>query len=89
MWGYLVGGILIYFLFKKNVKKIKAWIDRHRKLIEKWKDVPEIADAYAVLRAAFEAARLDRKWTPTEIITVLTLAVKLFNLVKKYEEEEE
>ena len=55
--------------------------------IEKWKDNQEIMSAYNSLKAAFDVANLDKKWSAVEIITVLALAIKLFQLIKKNEEE--
>jgi len=55
--------------------------------VEKWKDNPEIMDAYNQLKAAFELAGLDRRWSVGEVILVLGLAIQLFTLVKKFEEE--
>ena len=88
MWGYVVGAVIVYFVFKKRIAQIKAWIKRHKKLINKWKDEPEIMSAYEDLKVAIESANLDRKWSVIEIVTVLGLAITLFKLVKKYEEEE-
>lgn len=84
MWLILVGAFL-YLVFRKKIKK---WLRLNEEFVEKWKDNPEIMDAYDALKIAFEAAGLDRKWTVTEIIIVLGLAIRLFSLVKKYEEEE-
>ena len=40
---------------------------------------------YKQLKAAIEAAKLDRKWSLGEIGTVLLLAGKLISSIKKYE----
>ena len=87
MWGYVVGAVIVYFVFKKRIAQIKAWIKRHAELIDKWKDEPEIMSAYEDLKVAVEAANLDRKWSVIEIVTVLGLAITLFKLVKKCEEK--
>jgi len=86
MWGYVVGAVIVYFVFQKKIKQIKAWIKRHADLIDKWKDEPEIMSAYGDLKVAIEAANLDRKWSIIEIVTVLGLAISLFKLIKKFEE---
>jgi len=86
MWGYVVGAVIIYFVFQKKIKQIKAWIRRHADLIDRWKDEPEIMEAYEELKLAIEAANLDRKWSIIEIVSVLGLAISLFKLIKKFEE---
>jgi len=86
MWGYVVGAVIIYFVFQKKIKQIKAWIRRHADLIDKWKDEPEIMEAYEDLKREIETANLDRKWSIIEIVTVLGLAISLFKLIKKFEE---
>lgn len=86
MWGYVIGAVIAYFLFKEKIAKIKGWIKRHKDLIDKWKDEPEIMAAYENLKQAVEMANLDRKWSIIEIVTVLGLAITLFKLVKKFEE---
>lgn len=88
MWGYIIVAVVLYFVLRKRIKQIKDWIKRHKEFIEKWKNVPEILEAYKALKAAVEAANLDRKWTILEILTVLGLAVKLFEEIRKYEEKE-
>lgn len=85
MWWFLVGALL-YLLFQKKIRK---WLRFNQEFVEKWKDNPEIMNAYDELKVAFDAAGLDRKWSVGEIILVLGLAIRLFSLVKKYEEEEE
>ena len=84
MWWILVGALL-YLVFQKKIKK---WLSFNKEFVEKWKDNPEIMDAYDALKVAFDAAGLDRKWSVAEIILVLGLAIRLFTIVKKYEEEE-
>lgn len=86
MWGYVVGAVIIYFVFQKKIKQIRDWIKRHKDLIDKWKDEPKIMSAYEDLKQAIEGANLDRKWTIIEIVTVLGLAISLFKLIKKFEE---
>jgi len=86
MWAYVVGAVIIYFVFQKKIKQIKAWIKRHADLIDKWKDEPEIMEAYEDLKREIETANLDRKWSIIEIVTVLGLAISLFKLIKKFEE---
>ena len=88
MWGYVVGALVAYLLFKEKIAVIKRWIKRHAELIDKWKDEPEIMEAYGKLEAAIKAASFDRKWTTLEKLTVLGLAIKLFVAIKKYEEEQ-
>lgn len=85
MWWFLVGALL-YLVFQRKIRK---WLKFNSEFVEKWKDNPEIMTAYNNLKTAFDAAGLDRKWSVTEIIVVLGLAIHLFTLVKKYEEEED
>jgi len=85
MWWILVGALL-YLVFQKKIRK---WLRFNQEFVEKWKDNPEIMKAYNELKVAFDAAGLDRKWSVGEIILVLGLAIRLFSLVKKYEEEED
>jgi len=83
MW-WLVAVAILYLVFQKKIRK---WIKFNSDLVEKWKDNPEIMDAYNQLKSAFELAGLDRKWSVGEVILVLGLAIRLFTLVKKFEEE--
>lgn len=88
-WGYVVGAAIVYFVFQKKIKQIKAWIKRHKDLIERWKNEPEIMEAYEELKREVKAASLDRKWNMIEIIAVLGAAIHLFKLIKSFEEHGE
>ncbi len=86
MWWILIAAAL-YFLFNKKIKEIKKWLKVNADTLEKWKNNPEIMAAYNNLKTMFDAAKLDAHWMPTEILLVLAAAIKLFNLIKKFEEE--
>lgn len=89
VWGYIVGAVVAYLLLKERIATIKRWIKRHMDMFERWKEHPDIVDAYDKLDAAVRAANLDRRWSIPEVIGVLRLAIALMEKIKKLEEEGE
>ena len=89
IWGYLLGGIIIFLFFKegvlKKIKELKKWWNLNKSKLGEWEGNQEIMGNYKRLQAAIEAAKLDRKWDIGEIATVLILAGKLISSIKKYE----
>ncbi len=89
-WQILVAGI-VYIIFReqinKKIKEIKKWLKLNKDTLDKWKNNQQIMSAYNDLKDAFEQANLDRKWTGTEILFVLSLAIRLFKLIKEAEEK--
>ena len=86
-WYYIVGAVILYFIFQEKIRKIRKWIEKNKDKIDGWMKDPEIKAAYEELKKAVEAASFDCKWSPTEIILVLNLGIKLFSLIKKFEEK--
>ena len=86
MWGYVIGAVVAYLLLKERIATIKRWIKRHMDMFNRWKEHPDIVDAYERLDAAVKAANLDRRWSVGEVIGVLSLAIALMEKIKKLEE---
>jgi len=84
-------GIFIYVFFKESINKkiteVKKWLKLNSDTLAKWKDNQAIMNAYNDLKSAFDAANLDKKWNTVEILTVLGLGIRLFNLIKQFEEK--
>ena len=91
-WWYIIAAAILYFIFKDKIntkiKEIQKWLKLNSDILEKWKNNSEIVAAYENLQTVFNAAKMDAHWTPTEILLVLNAALKLFNLIKKFEEKE-
>jgi len=91
MWFWFVLAVIGYFIFKerldREIKKIKKWLEENKDKIKEWMKVEEIKRTYEELIKEIKRAGMDKKWTVLEIITVLSLAVRLMELIKQYEEE--
>lgn len=87
MWGYVIGAVVAYLLLKEKIATIKRWIKRHMDMFNRWKEHPDIVEAYEKLDAAVKAANLNKRWSVGEVIGVLSLAIALMEKIKKLEEE--
>ena len=92
-WLWFIVALIGYFVLKerinKELKRIQSWLKENKDRIDEWAKVPEIKKAYEDLIKAIKEAGLDKKWSITEILNIVRLAIRLFTLIEEYEKKKE
>jgi len=92
-WLWFIVALIGYFVLKerinKELKRIQSWLKENKDRIDEWAKVPEIKKAYEDLIKAVKEAGLDKKWSITEILNIVRLAIRLFTLIEEYEKKKE
>ena len=88
-WIYLFLAGILYSVFQREIvrklKVVKKWYEKNKDKVEEWAKNREIKKAWEELSEAIRKAQLDKKWTVFEILEVIMLAKRLFDLLENYE----